>query len=100
MPNIQSINGVFVSLDYNLISYSNNFRLKSTSWIQISVNYLTTYELIRIKSFEHLIDSKTSQNLLPGDNVLVNGHPFRFNLAHEVLTSALITQVYRQNLLH
>ena len=91
MPNIQSINGVFVSLDYNLISYSNNFRLKSTSWIQISVNYLTT---------EHLIDSKTSQNLLPGDNVLVNGHPFRFKLAHEVLTSALITQVYRQNLLH
>ena len=32
--------------------------------------------------------------------VWVNGLPFPCNLVHKVLTSALITQIYRQNLLH
>ena len=33
-------------------------------------------------------------------DVLVSGLPFPCNAVHKVLTSALITQIYRQNLFH
>ena len=38
-----------------------------------------------------------AQNL---SKVYVGGLPFPCNSVHEVLTSALMTEVYRQNLLH